>query len=70
MDMANGPALRYELPGAPQHIHDLLAKGPAELGHKVFYFLRGAESPLPCGVTLTAERKSVNRRSPKQLTLR
>src|SRR5271165_6717116 len=34
-------------------VHDLVAKGLAALGHEVFYLLpRGAEDPLPPGVTL------------------
>ncbi|HEV2989710.1 MAG TPA: glycosyltransferase [Candidatus Angelobacter sp.] len=37
-------------------IHDLLAKGLAEAGHEVYYLLpRGAEMPLPPGVTLLRE---------------
>lgn len=37
-------------------IHDLLAKGLAEAGHEVFYLLpRGAEAPLPPGVTLLSK---------------
>ena len=37
-------------------IHDLVAKGLAEAGHEVFYLLpRGAETPLPSGVTLLRE---------------
>ncbi|HEY6352088.1 MAG TPA: glycosyltransferase [Candidatus Angelobacter sp.] len=37
-------------------IHDLVAKGLAEAGHQVFYLLpRGAEMPLPSGVTLLRE---------------
>ncbi len=51
--LGTGRSLRYEPSGAPQHIHDLLARGLAELGHEVFYFVRGAERPLPPGVTLT-----------------
>jgi glycosyl transferase family 1 len=48
-----GRYLREEPSGAPQHIHDLLAKGLAQLGHQVFYFLgNGAEHPLPPGVSL------------------
>ncbi len=50
----SGLTLRYEPSGAPQHVHDMLAKGLAELGHQVFYFLtKGTEHPLPTGVTLT-----------------
>ena len=37
-------------------IHDLIAKGLAEAGHEVFYLLpRGAEMPLPSGITLLRE---------------
>jgi len=57
-----GRTLRYEPSGAPQHVHDMLAKGLAELGHQVFYFLtKGTEHPLPPGVTLTtAPRANVD----------
>jgi hypothetical protein len=42
--------------GSAFHLHDLLARGLAELGHEVWYYLaEGAESPLPPGVTLAAE---------------
>jgi glycosyltransferase involved in cell wall biosynthesis len=42
--------------GAGFVIHDLVAKGLAEAGHEVFYLLpRGAEAPLPTGVTLLRE---------------
>ena len=37
-------------------IHDLIAKGLAELGHEVFYLLpNGASGPLPPGVTMVSE---------------
>jgi glycosyltransferase involved in cell wall biosynthesis len=37
-------------------IHDLIAKGLAELGHEVFYRLpRGADEPLPAGAVLVHE---------------
>ena len=37
-------------------VHDLLARGLAELGHDVFYLLPdGAEKPLPAGVTLLSQ---------------
>ena len=37
-------------------IHDLLAKGLGELGHEVFYLLRGGSAiPMPPGVTLVSE---------------
>jgi glycosyltransferase involved in cell wall biosynthesis len=42
--------------GAGFVIHDLVAKGLAEAGHDVFYLLpRGAETPLPSGITLLRE---------------
>lgn len=42
--------------GSGFFLHDLLAKGLAELGHEVVYVLpQGADSPLPPGVTLAAE---------------
>ena len=42
--------------GSGFFIHDLLAKGLAELGHEVIYVLpKGADSPLPPGVTLALE---------------
>lgn len=37
--------------GAPEFVHDSLARGLAELGHEVFYLLEGgAGEPLPPGV--------------------
>lgn len=40
--------------GAPSLVHDLLARGLAELGHQVYYLLeRGTSTPLPGGVTWT-----------------
>ncbi|MBC8031781.1 MAG: glycosyltransferase [Pyrinomonadaceae bacterium] len=42
--------------GSAYLVHDLLARGLAELGHDVFYLLReGAALPLPSGVTLVSE---------------
>lgn len=42
--------------GSGFFIHDLLAKGLAELGHEVVYVLpKGAAKPLPSGVTLAFE---------------
>jgi glycosyltransferase involved in cell wall biosynthesis len=42
--------------GSGFFIHDLVAKGLAELGHDVFYVLpKGAAQPLPPGVTLVSE---------------
>ena len=42
--------------GSGFYIHDLLAKGLAELGHDVFYLLpAGADKALPHGVTLISE---------------
>ena len=51
--VSRGPSPRTEPSGAPQHIHDLIARGLAELGHDVFYYLGGgASTALPEGVTL------------------
>ncbi|HEX8847852.1 MAG TPA: glycosyltransferase [Pyrinomonadaceae bacterium] len=45
--------------GSGFHVHDLLVKGLAELGHDVFYMLReGADQPLPAGATLISELRS------------
>jgi len=46
-----------ELPsGSGMHMHDLLAKGLARLGHEVLYLLpKGAGEPLPAGVTMVSE---------------
>jgi hypothetical protein len=42
--------------GSGYHLHDLIARGLAESGHQVFYFLLdGAEAPAPPGVTLVPE---------------
>ena len=42
--------------GSAFSIHDLTAKGLAELGHDVFYLLpKGADKALPAGVTLVSE---------------
>jgi hypothetical protein len=42
--------------GSAYHIHDLLAKGLAEEGHQVFYYVRkGAESAPPRGVQFVPE---------------
>ena len=41
--------------GSGFHIHDLLMKGLAELGHEVLYWLPGADKPLPEGATLVSE---------------
>ena len=42
--------------GSAYLVHDLLARGLAELGHDVFYLLPdGADKPLPAGVTLLSE---------------
>ena len=41
--------------GSGYHLHDLLAKGLAEEGHQVFYYLgKGVELPLPPGVAAAA----------------
>ena len=51
---AAGLTTRREPSGAPQRIHDLLARGLGELGHEVLYWLeRGAGAPLPPGVVLS-----------------
>src|SRR5205823_2710438 len=45
--------------GSGYHLHDLLAKGLAESGHDVFYFLRdGAEAPALPGVTFVSEPRA------------
>jgi glycosyltransferase involved in cell wall biosynthesis len=57
-DDAHGVGLRPRaMPsGSGGHIHDLIARGLAELGHAVSYLLRaGAGEPLPTGVRLVAE---------------
>lgn len=52
----SGPHPRTFPSGSGFHIHDLLARGLAELGHDVFYLLPGgAETALPRGVTLVSE---------------
>ena len=41
--------------GSGYLVHDLLARGLAELGHDVFYLIpKGADKPLPPGVTLVS----------------
>ena len=41
--------------GSGQYLHDLLAKGLAELGHDVFYFLdQGADGAVPPGLTIVS----------------
>lgn len=40
---------------APARVHDLIARGLAELGHEVFYLLEGADAPLTPGVTAVTE---------------
>ena len=45
--------------GSGGFVHDLIAKGLAELGHDVFYLLKeGANQPLPVGVTLVSEPRT------------
>ncbi|ETX03813.1 glycosyltransferase [Candidatus Entotheonella palauensis] len=52
----NGLRTHPQPSGAPSRVHDWLVKGLAELGHDVFYLLeKGAEAPLPPGVTLVTE---------------
>src|SRR5882724_3539950 len=42
--------------GSGYHLHDLLAKGLAELGHDVLYLLPlGATAPMPPGVSLISK---------------
>lgn len=49
----SGRAPREVPSGSGHYLHDLLAKGLAELGHEVFYHLpAGAGAPLPSGVRL------------------
>jgi hypothetical protein len=56
---SRGRTLRYEPSGAPQMIHDLLARGLAELGHEVLYFLeQGAATSPPPGITITTTPRS------------
>jgi glycosyltransferase involved in cell wall biosynthesis len=55
-DAGSGLHPRLFPSGSGFHIHDLLAKGLAELGHDVFYLLpNGADKALPHGVTLVSE---------------
>lgn len=50
-DVGTGPHPKPYPSGSGYWIHDLLARGFAELGHEVFYLLRqGAAKPLPPGV--------------------
>ena len=41
--------------GSGYIIHDLLAKGLAEIGHDVFYLVRSSHAPAPTGVNLIFE---------------
>lgn len=42
--------------GSGQHIHDLLARGLAALGHEVFYLLQpGVAEPLPANITAVSD---------------
>ena len=55
-EVGSGPHPRSYPSGSGYWIHDLIAKGLAELGHEVFYLLRsGAQGPLPPGVKAVAE---------------
>src|SRR6185503_7342025 len=55
-DVGSGPHPKLFPSGSAYQIHDLLARGLAELGHDVFYLLReGADKPLPEGVTLVSD---------------
>jgi glycosyltransferase involved in cell wall biosynthesis len=56
-DAGSGLRPREFPSGSAQLIHDLIARGLAELGHEVFYLLRnGADKPLPAGVALVSEQ--------------
>src|SRR6266576_1649100 len=55
-EVGKGPHPMLFPSGSGYMIHDLLAKGLAELGHEVFYLLRkGADQPLPPGVRLVSQ---------------
>src|SRR5882672_1977233 len=42
--------------GSGYLLHDLLARGLAELGHDVFYLVRdGTDQPAPAGITLVTK---------------
>jgi len=41
--------------GSGYMLHDLLARGLAELGHEVFYLVRRSTQAAPCGMTLIHE---------------
>src|SRR5437867_129365 len=55
-EVGSGPHPKAFPSGSGFVIHDLLAKGLAELGHEVFYLLRGgADKKLPVGVVLVSK---------------
>jgi len=55
-DVGAGPHPQPYPSGSGFWIHDLLARGLAELGHQVFYLLRqGAAKPLPPGVRAVSQ---------------
>src|ERR1044072_1072986 len=55
-EVGSGPHPRSYPSGSGFWIHDLIAKGLAELGQEVFYLLRsGAQGPMPPGVKLVSE---------------
>jgi glycosyltransferase involved in cell wall biosynthesis len=55
-EVGSGPHPRSYPSGSGFWIHDLVAKGLAELGHEVFYLLpKGARGPLPRGVKLVSQ---------------
>lgn len=55
-DVGSGPHPKLFPSGSAYQVHDLLARGLAELGHEVSYLLReGADKPLPEGVTLVSD---------------
>ena len=55
-EVGAGPHPRPYPSGSGFWIHDLIAKGLAELGHEVFYLLHGgAQGPLPPGVQVVKQ---------------
>ena len=51
-DTSSGLHPRSYPSGSGYHLHDLLARGLAEEGNEVFYFVeKGADLPMPFGVT-------------------
>jgi glycosyltransferase involved in cell wall biosynthesis len=55
-EVGSGQHPRSYPSGSGFWIHDLIAKGLAELGHEVFYLLpNGAQGPMPLGVQLVSQ---------------